>query len=120
QELIDAPAEIGAVDRAVDAEAPHAGEPEERVGRVPRAVLDHPLAPLAAELDLLLELKRRGGPLDLLAVEVADCDRLAEPRALARLELVGRERDVRDHPAARLEDADALRERRLEVDVYEH
>src|SRR5438105_803725 len=103
--------------------APEPREPEQRVARVPGAILDHPLAPLAAELfdGEELEAGRRGALLERSCVHALrdDGDGLVELHGLARLEELRRNRHVGEHPAAGPEDSRALAYPLRLVDVGE-
>src|SRR5919202_1157048 len=109
EQLVDAPQLAAAIRRdgglAVGGDelglaAAEPRQPEERLGRVPRAVLDHALAPLTAKLlDRDLRQAGVGGRrFDRVTCEAVRCDGRAcnELGALARLEQLRRERDVGD------------------------
>ena len=95
---------------------------EKVLAGVPRSLLEHRLAPLRAQaIDrALLEPSCGCSVLEHVRVERLDRRRVDELGALARLEPVGGERDVREHRASRLQHACAFGEAALRVDVDEH
>src|SRR5581483_916271 len=116
EELVDAPDEPGerGVDRGVPVERGELVAPAlqpadlQQVGaRIPRAVLDHPLAPLGADRVDRAEPEARslGGGLEAFGAEAVrrEGGDGRQLRLLARLEPVGRDGDVREDRAARPE-----------------
>ena len=101
-----------------------ARELEQVLPDVPLVVLEHPLAPLGAEPlhRLQHEACSAARSLQLRAVQAraSQCQAPNELVRLFRLEPVCRERHVREQRAARPENARALREAAIGVDVDEH